>query len=120
MVTMVPLTGFTTVPLEMLLPTAAAGSLWAVACALALPAFADNTIEGVAVSKFVGFSILIPVFAIATVPTPMQYLSGIVPLYWPLKALTVSIANGSLALSTLFLLLGILSQGIVIGYLLRR
>ncbi len=120
MVVMVPLTGFIAVPVEVLLPTAAVGALWAVACALALPAFASNTIEGVAVSKFVGFSIMIPVFAIGILPEPVQYLSGIVPLYWPLKALTVGITDGSLVYLIRLLLVGIITQGIVIRYLLRR
>ncbi|RAW44585.1 hypothetical protein DQW50_13695 [Halorubrum sp. 48-1-W] len=70
-------------------------------------------------SKFVGFSILVPVFGIALLPEPVEYLTGIVPLYWPLKALISGISGESLVYVMIFLIIGVLTQGTVIGYLLR-
>lgn len=63
---------------------------------------------------------MIPVFAIVVLSEPVQYFSGVVPLYWPLKALTVGITDGSLVYITGLLLVGIITQGIVIGSLLRK
>lgn len=120
MLVMVPLTGFSAVPIEVLIPAAGVGALWVIVCALFLPAFATNTIEGVAVSKFVGFSIIIPVFAIALVPEPLQYVSGVIPLYWPLKALTIGTTGGPVSTSLVLLLPGVVAHAVVIGALVRK
>lgn len=103
-----------------MVPAAGVGALWAIVCALFLPAFATNTIEGVAVSKFVGFSIIIPVFAIALVPKPLQYVSGVIPLYWPLKALTIGTTGGPVSTSLVLLLPGVVAHAVVIGALVRK
>lgn len=62
---------------------------------------------------------MIPVFGIAILPEPAQYLSGVVPLYWLLEALTVGITGGSGISIVEFLLVGIFTQGLVIGYILQ-
>lgn len=63
-------------------------SLFAPTVALALPMVAKNKIEGFALMKSGGFIVMIPVLALLTAFTDWkQYLLGIVPNFWPVKAL---------------------------------
>lgn len=64
---------------------ALAGALFAPCYALVLASFARNKIEGFAIAKGAGFLTMPPIVA-WFVPQPWEFLFGIVPTYWPLKA----------------------------------
>lgn len=78
--------GFASVPPIVLLGTVAVASLGGPVIALAFGTLASNTIEGIALSKLLNVVVLGPVVVIAVVPEPLQFLAGIVPTYWPVKA----------------------------------
>ncbi|WP_436924862.1 fluoroquinolone export ABC transporter permease subunit [Halosimplex amylolyticum] len=90
----VPLSGVVSVSLPSLFATAVVAGLYGPITALLLSGLAANTVEGIAVSKFLGFLVVIPVAAIAAVPPPWQHVAGVFPAYWPALALT-SAADGT-------------------------
>lgn len=53
--------------------------------ALVLGLAASNSIEGIALSKFLNVVLLGPALVIAVVPEPLQFVAGVVPMYWPVK-----------------------------------
>lgn len=115
-----PAVGLVPVPPVLLVPVAAVGSLWGVGCALLLPAFSTNSVEGVAVSKFLGLSVLVPIAAIALVPGPLQFLAGAIPPYWPMKALLVGLDRATVPVVGRYLLIGLASHLAVVGWFVRR
>jgi fluoroquinolone transport system permease protein len=62
--------------------------------ALALGTFAANKVQGFALVKGMGVFFIIP-FGAWWVPEPWQWLAGLVPTYWPLKAFWVVAAGGN-------------------------
>ena len=64
---------------------ALAGALFAPCYALVLGTFANNKVQGFALAKGTGV-LVIPAIAAWFVPLPWQFLVGVVPTYWPLKA----------------------------------
>lgn len=89
-----PLTGLVTVGTLALAGVALVGGIFGPVIALLLAGLSDNTIEGIAVSKFLGFLVITPVAAIAVVPQPWVHLAGVFPPYWPALAL-VRAASGT-------------------------
>jgi fluoroquinolone transport system permease protein len=81
-----PLTGLVPLPLTVLWPIAAVAALSAPALALLLAAIAPNKVAGFAVVKFLNTVNLLPLVAYF-VPPPAQWLAGILPPYWPMRAL---------------------------------
>jgi hypothetical protein len=81
-----PLTGLTPLDAGTLLPIAAVASLAAPLLALVLAAAAPNKVAGFAVVKVLNSVNLLPIAAFF-VPPPLQYVAGIVPTYWPMRAL---------------------------------
>lgn len=79
------------IPPWVLLGAALVAGLGGPVIAMAFGSLAANTIEGIAISKFLNLLILGPAVVIAIVPTPHQYLAGVLPAYWPLKALVAGI-----------------------------
>lgn len=81
-----PLAGLTPLSAGTLLPIAAVASLAAPLLALVLAAAAPNKVAGFAVVKVLNGVNLLPI-ASFFVPTPVQYAAGVVPTYWPMRAL---------------------------------
>ena len=93
-VVVAPLFGLVTIPLTVLLGVAAVGALWSWVAALLLTALSENAVEGVAVSKFLGLLLMVPLAAIALLDGPLELAAGVFPLYWPTKALVVGLVGG--------------------------
>jgi fluoroquinolone transport system permease protein len=81
-----PLTGLTPLPLTSLLPIVVVASLSAPLLALILALAAPNKVAGFAVVKVLNAVNLLPVVAYF-VPRPVQYVVGVFPTYWPMRAL---------------------------------
>lgn len=120
MVLVVPVVGLVAVPVHVLLSAAAVGSLWAIGTVLLISTFASNTVEGLAVGKFVGFSIMIPVFAISIVPEPFQFLAGLDPVYWPFKALVSGAVGTPFPTILGYLVIGVMAHALFIGLFVRQ
>jgi fluoroquinolone transport system permease protein len=81
-----PLTGLTPLPLASLLPMAIIASLSAPLLALVLAVAAPNKVAGFAVVKVLNAVNLLPIVAYF-VPRPAQFAAGLLPTYWPMRAL---------------------------------
>lgn len=91
-----------------LIGTAVVGALGGPVIALGFGTLASNTIEGIALSKLVNLVILGPALVIAVVPAPLQFVAGVFPAYWPVKAFVAS-ASGDPTWS-LYLLIGVVAH----------
>lgn len=120
MVLVIPVIGLVAVPIHVLLAVAAVGSLWAIGTVLLISTFASNTVEGLAIGKFVGFSIMIPVFAIMIVPEPFQFLAGLDPVYWPFKALVSGVIGASFQTILGYLVIGVVAHALFIRLFVRQ
>lgn len=107
-------------------PPLAVGSV-ALVAALAGPAvtflfasLARDSIEGLAINKLLGLVVVLPALAIPVLPEPMEYVAGIDPLYWPMKAAVVSAEKGVSVAVVVHLALGVLSLGLVTAAFARR
>lgn len=89
------LVGLLPVPPAVLLGTATVAALGGPAIALAFATLASSTIEGIALSKLINLVILAPIVAISVVPEPLQFVAGVLPTYWPVKAFTTGSAGDS-------------------------
>lgn len=85
--------GLVTIPPGVLLGAVAVGALGGPTIALVFGTIASNTIEGIALSKLINLVVLIPVVAVAVVPEPIQFVAGVLPTFWPIKALVAGIAG---------------------------
>jgi fluoroquinolone transport system permease protein len=90
----VPLIGVAVLPFDKLLPIAISAALLSPIYALLLSGLARNKVEGLAVMKGMGILMLGP-FAAWFVPEPWQWLLGIFPTYWPVKAYWLAAAGES-------------------------
>lgn len=81
-----PLTGLTPLALSSLLPIAIVAGISAPILALVLAIAAPNKVAGFAVVKVMNAVNLLPVVAYF-VPRPLQFVAGIFPTYWPMRAL---------------------------------
>lgn len=81
-----PLAGLTRLPMLTLLPIAAVAGLSAPSLALVLATAAPNKVAGFAVVKLLNVINLLPIIAFF-VPPPLQYVAGILPAFWPMRAL---------------------------------
>ena len=86
--------GLTPVPLGALLSVALVGGLSAPLFALVLAAAAPNKVAGLAVVKILNAINLLPIAA-AFLPIPLQYVAGVIPTYWPMRALWSAAAGES-------------------------
>jgi fluoroquinolone transport system permease protein len=100
-----------------LLATAVVGGLFAPLVALYVASFASNKLEAFALLKLLGLIGAVPLAAYF-LPTPWQYLGGLVPPYWALKAWWVAEAGGRAW--SLWLAGGALTSGALVAYLVRR
>jgi fluoroquinolone transport system permease protein len=115
---LVPLSGLVTLPLGSLVAVAAVAALYGPLTALVLGTFAANSVEGVAVSKFFGLSVIVPTAAVAAVPGPLGLLAGVFPAYWPIAALVRAVEGGTGVWS--LLVVGVGYQCVVLWALTRR
>lgn len=81
-----PLIGLTGLPMMTLLPIAAVAALSAPSLALVLAIAAPNKVAGFAVVKLLNVINLLPIVAFF-VPPPLQYVAGVLPAFWPMRAL---------------------------------
>ncbi|PZD95465.1 hypothetical protein DNH61_13095 [Paenibacillus sambharensis] len=61
--------------------------------ALVLTAWADNKVEGLALSKAAGITVFTPA-AVAFIPWPWQLAAGVIPSYWPVRLMMGGVENG--------------------------
>lgn len=112
-----PLSGLVQLNILYLLAVALAAAPIAPLFALFLAAFAANKVQGFAIQKGLGAVILPPLVAYF-VPAPWHWLFGLVPTYWPAQVLWLAQAgSGQL---WLYLGVGLLVQGLLLWYLVRR
>jgi fluoroquinolone transport system permease protein len=116
---MVPLVDLGTLPAAPYVAIALVASLHTAVAGLLMASLAANTVEGVGVSKLLGFLIIAPVAAIALVAEPLQFLAGVLPPFWAAKA-TVAVLHGA-ALTTVggYLAVGVAVQVALVAGLLR-
>jgi hypothetical protein len=81
-----PLARITPLSPTTLTPIAAVASLSAPTLALVLAAAAPNKVAGFAFVKVLNVINLLPIVAFF-VPIPLQYAAGVLPAYWPMRAL---------------------------------
>ncbi|EJN61050.1 fluoroquinolone export ABC transporter permease subunit [Halogranum rubrum] len=120
MLVVAPLVGLVRVPLTLLVSVSLVGSLWAFGSALLLATFANNSVEGIAVSKFMGVTVMVPLVAIAVVSTPWVYLAGVLPPFWPLRAFVLGLGGASATTVALHLVVGVVAHAVVVGAFVRK
>jgi hypothetical protein len=101
-----PLAGLSPIDLGPLVAIALVASLAAPLLALVLATAAPNKVAGFAVVKVLNGVNLLPIAAFF-IPEPLQYAAGIVPTYWPMRALWSAAAHQSYA--------GYLAVGAMVG-----
>jgi fluoroquinolone transport system permease protein len=116
---MVPLVDLGTLPLVPYVAIAAVATLHTAITGLLMASLAANTLEGVGVSKLLGFLIIGPVAAIALVAEPLQFLAGVFPPFWAAKATVAVVDGATLATVGSYLAVGVVVQVILIAGLLR-
>ena len=113
----VAVVGLVPIPPAVLMGSVAVGALGGPLIAMVFGTVAANTIEGIALSKLINLVVLGPVLVVAVVPEPFQFLAGVLPWFWPIKAIVAGVA-GEPGWS-LYLLVGAVVQLLGIGTLLR-
>lgn len=91
-----PLAGLSPLPMADLLPIAIVAGLAAPSLALVLAAAAPNKVAGFAVVKVLNGANLVPVAAYFA-PLPLQLAAGVLPTYWPMRALWSAVSGESYA-----------------------
>jgi fluoroquinolone transport system permease protein len=81
-----PLIEITPIPFTSLLPIAAVAGVSAPLLALVLASAAPNKVAGFAAAKVLNGVNLLPIAAFF-LPLPLQYIGGLIPTYWPMRAL---------------------------------
>ncbi len=111
-----PLVGIAPLPIVDLLVISGLASFAGPAAALFLATFAENKITGLALTKVINAVGSLPVLAYF-VPAPWQWLAGLVPGYWPMKALWLAAAGEAYWGGAL---VGLVVNVAVVWWLLRR
>ncbi|WP_254545365.1 fluoroquinolone export ABC transporter permease subunit [Halomarina pelagica] len=112
--------GLFAVPLRVLIPVALVAALAGPAIAFLFAGLARDSIEGVAINKLLGLVVVLPIAGVLLLPEPVEYLAGIVPLYWPVKALLVAADGDAGPAFVAALALGSVSLGASVYLLARR
>jgi fluoroquinolone transport system permease protein len=86
--------GITSLPFSALLAISGVGAFSAPLLALVLATAAPNKVAGLAVVKVLNGLNLLPIAAFF-LPTPLQYVAGIIPTYWPMRAFWSAAAGES-------------------------
>jgi fluoroquinolone transport system permease protein len=106
-----PLTGLVPLALSTLLPITIVAGLSAPILALVLAIAAPNKVAGFAVVKVMNAVNLLPVVAYFA-PRPLQFIAGIFPTYWPMRALWSASAGES---SGAYLAIGAVVSGLALA-----
>lgn len=114
----VALFGLISVRITILLPVVLVAALGGPAVSFLFASVADDTIGALAINKLLGIPILVCVAAIAVVPEPVQFLGGLFPPYWPLKAFVVGFGGDPAFLA--YLAVGLIAHAVALGALVRR
>lgn len=88
----VPVVGLVQLPYGPLLPIALVAALEGPLIALLLASLATNKVQGVAVMKGMSLLSIAPVIAYFT-PQPWEWLWGVFPTYWPVRAFWALLAG---------------------------
>lgn len=104
--------GLVAIPPAVLIGTVAVGALGGPIITMGIGTVASNTIEGIALSKLINLVVLGPALVVAVVPEPFQFLAGVLPAFWSIKAIVAGVAGDplwipSLLIGTVVHLLGI-------------
>lgn len=111
-----PLAGLVPIaPLDLVI-VSLLGAFTAPLIALFLAALAENKVAGLALLKMLNGITILPVVAYF-IPANCQWLAGIIPTYWPLKVFWSAVSGESY---WLYMLIGLVINGIVLVLLLRR
>ena len=109
--------GLVEVPLAVLVGSVMVGALGGPVIAFVFATLASNSIEGIALSKLVNLIVLGPAVVVALAPEPLQFAAGILPPYWPVKAVVAGVTGDPFW--ALFLLGGLAVHVLVIAVLGR-
>ena len=109
--------GLVPIPPAVLVGSVAVGALGGPIIALVFGTVASNTIEGIALSKLINLVVLGPAVVVAVVPEPFQFLGGLLPAFWPIKAIVTGVAGDSRWM--LYLLVGAVVHLLGIATLFR-
>jgi fluoroquinolone transport system permease protein len=112
----VPVVGLVDAPYAPLLPIALVAALMAPIFALLLASLAANKVQGLAVMKGLSLLLVTPILAWFA-PEPWQWLFGIAPTFWPVKAFWQLLAGESWQLTVV---LGLVVNGALLCLLVRR
>lgn len=112
-----PMVNFGALPWGLVVPVVVVASLEAPLFALFLVGFAENKVQGFVLAKGLGGLLVAPA-VIFFVEEPWQYLAGIAPTYWPVKAFAVA-STGEPGYA-LFIAAGLATHAVFILLLLRR
>lgn len=112
-----PITGLVALGPFALVGAGLSSCLLAPLYALFLGTFANNKVQGFALTKALGILLIPPLIAYFVLP-PWQVLFGVDPLYWPAKFLWLALSNVNDA--WMYLIVGLLLQWILLRFLIRR
>lgn len=110
--------GLVPLPASLVVGAAVCSALGAPLVAFALGLLADNTIEGLALSKFVNAVVLGPALLVAVVPEPLQFVVGVAPTYWPVKVVEAGATGSGPWIA--YLIAGVVAHAVVLAVLVRR
>lgn len=105
-----PIAGLVPIEFSALVTLAVLAGLAAPLLALVVAASAPNKVAGFAVVKVLNSLNLLPIAAFF-VPPPLQYVAGVVPTYWPMRALWSAAAGEGYAV---FVLIGAVVGGVAV------
>jgi fluoroquinolone transport system permease protein len=112
----IPVVDLVTVPYAPLLPIALVAAVEAPIFALLLASLAGNKVQGLAVMKGLSLVLVTPILAYFT-PAPWQWLFGLVPTFWPVKAFWQALAGEPWWPTVL---IGLVIHAVVLWLLLRH
>jgi fluoroquinolone transport system permease protein len=110
-----PLIGLTIVPFTSLLAIAGVAGVSAPLLALVLASAAPSKVAGFALVKVLNGVNLLPIAAFF-LPVPLQYIAGVVPTYWPMRALWSAAAGEPYSV---YLAIGAITAAIAVGLTAR-
>ncbi len=111
----IPITGL--IPFRLgYVPPVLLGAMWAPMLALAMAALAGDKLQGFVLMRVSNVLIFIPMAA-WFIDSPWQYLFGVFPSYWPLKAFWLASEGRNMVL---VLLAGAAFHAVLIAWFLRR
>ena len=105
------------VPFWQLIPVATGAAITAPIATLFFASFAENKVQGFAMSKFIGVSGMI-IFIGWFIPEPWQWLLGLFPPFWIVKSYWMAVDRASLW--WMALIVGIILQSGLIYLLAKR